>query len=66
MREALLELGDLVLEHRLRVLGIVVLRVLRDVSELAGNTRSARRFHAGLLGAQLLELLLVRASKPSG
>jgi transcription elongation factor GreA len=35
--EALLELGDLVLQHRLLVLRVVVLGVLGDVAELAGD-----------------------------
>ena len=37
VRQAVLELGDPVLEHRLLVLGVVVLRVLGDVTELAGG-----------------------------
>ena len=36
-QEPLLELGDPVLEHRLLVLGVVVLRVLGDVAELPGD-----------------------------
>ena len=35
--QPLLELGDLVLEHRLLVLRVVVLRVLGDIAELAGD-----------------------------
>ena len=42
VREPLLELRDLVLEHRLLVLRVVVLGVLGDVAELAGvRIRSA-------------------------
>ena len=41
--QALLELRDLVLEHRLLVLGVVVLRVLGDVAELTGARGCARR-----------------------
>src|SRR4029079_15033277 len=55
--EALLELGDLLLDHRLLVLRVVVLRVLGDVAELAGM-RDALRDLAALVGAQGVELLL--------
>jgi len=36
--QAVLELRDLVLEHRLFVLGVVVLCVLGDIAELPSNT----------------------------
>ena len=37
VRQAVIKLSDPVLEHRLLVLGVVVLRVLGDVTELAGG-----------------------------
>ena len=54
--QALLELGDLVLEHRLLVLRVVVLGVLGDLAELAGDANAVGDL-AALLGAQHLELL---------
>ena len=55
--QALLELGDPLLEHRLLVLGVVVLGVLRDVAELARLLDPLGHL-AALLGLQLLELRL--------
>jgi len=46
-----------VLEHRLLVLGIVVLGVLGDIPELPGNPNPLRDF-AALLGLEQLDLLL--------
>ena len=46
VREALLELRDAVLEHHLLVLRVVVLRVLRDLAELAGSRDALRYFPA--------------------
>jgi hypothetical protein len=46
-----------VLEHRLLVLGVVVLGVLGDVAELAGDPDPLRDL-AALLGLQVLDLLL--------
>ncbi len=57
VQEALLELGDLVLEHRLLVLGVVVLGVLGDVPELARDADPVRDL-APLLGRERLDLLL--------
>src|SRR5829696_10092163 len=57
VQEALLELRDLVLEHRLLVLGVVVLGVLGDVAELARDTDPVRDL-APLLGREQLDLLL--------
>ena len=56
VEEPLLELGDLVLEHRLLVLGVVVLRVLGDLAELARNPNAVGDFPT-LVGSQDLELL---------
>ena len=47
VREPLLELGDLVLEHRLLVLRVVVLGVLGDVAELARRRGCGRRPRGG-------------------
>src|SRR4051812_24935319 len=55
--ELLLEPGDLRLEHRLLVLGVVVLRVLHDVAELACFLDALGDL-AALLGRQVLELVL--------
>src|SRR5712692_4638715 len=57
VEEALLELGDPVLEHRLLVLGVVVLRVLGDVAELA-RLLDALGNLATLLGREVVDLLL--------
>ena len=57
VREALLELGDLLLDHRLLVLRVVVLRVLRDVTELARGANALGDL-APPLGAQSVQLLL--------
>jgi hypothetical protein len=46
-----------VLEHCLLVLGVVVLRVLGDVAELAGDTDAIRHL-APLLVPQVIDLLL--------
>jgi hypothetical protein len=46
-----------VLEQHLLVLGVVVLGVLGDVAELAGNADSLR-YLAALRGRELLDLLL--------
>jgi len=46
-----------VLEHRLLVLGVVVLGVLGDVAEFARDADALRDF-AALLGLQELDLLL--------
>ena len=54
--QPLLELGDPVLEHRLLVLGVVVLGVLGDVAELAGDANPLGDL-AALLGLQVLDLL---------
>ena len=56
VEQALLELRDLVLEHRLLVLGVVVLRVLRDLAELARDPDPVGDFPT-LVGSQDLELL---------
>ena len=55
--QPVLELGDLLLEHHLLVLGVVVLRVLGDVAELAGLLDALGDL-ATLVGLQLLELAL--------
>ena len=55
--QLLLELGDLRLEHRLLVLGVVVLGVLGDVAELA-RLLDARGDLAALLRREVLELAL--------
>ena len=55
--EPLLELGDLVLEHRLLVLRVVVLGVLGDVAELARDADPLRDL-AALVGLQEVDLLL--------
>ena len=55
--EPLLELGDLVLEHRLLVLRVVVLGVLGDVAELARNPDAVGDLPPPV-GAQHVELLL--------
>ena len=55
--QALLELGDLLLEHHLLVLGVVVLGVLRDVAELA-RLLDALGDLAALGGLQVVELAL--------
>src|SRR5690242_14022485 len=57
--QALLELGDLLLEHHLLVLGVVVLGVLRDVAELAGLLDALGHL-ATLRGLQVVELALER------
>ena len=57
VQEPFLELRDLVLEHRLLVLGVVVLGVLGDVAELAGDADPVRDL-AALLGREHLDLLL--------
>ena len=57
VREALLELRDLVLEHRLLVLRIVVLGVLGDVAELARDTDAIGHLSA-LLGRESVDLHL--------
>ena len=54
--QPLLELGDPLLEHRLLVLGVVVLGVLRDVAELARLLDPLGDL-AALVGGQVLELL---------
>ena len=54
--QPLLELGDPVLEHRLLVLRVVVLGVLGDVAELAGNADPLGDL-AALLGLEILDLL---------
>src|SRR3954454_18115490 len=62
--QLLLELGDLLLEHRLLVLGVVVLRVLGDVAERPGLLDPLRHLFAASrgqvldLGLQILESLL--------
>src|SRR5579884_208654 len=56
-QEPLLELRDLVLEHRLLVLRVVVLRVLGDVAELTGDADALGDL-AALLAAQVVDLLL--------
>jgi hypothetical protein len=59
--QALLELGDLLLEHHLLVLRVVVLGVLRDVAELArlldalGDLATAVRLQVVELALELLE-----------
>ena len=55
--EPLLERRDLVLEHRLLVLGVVVLRVLGDVPELARDADAVCDF-AAPLGRERVDLLL--------
>ncbi len=57
VEEPLLELGDLVLEHRLLVLRVVVLRVLGNVAECPRHANAIRDF-AAPVGAQDRELLL--------
>ena len=54
--EPLLELGDPVLQHRLLVLGVVVLGILGDIAELAGNANPLRYF-AALFGLEIIDLL---------
>ena len=54
--ESLLELRDLVLEHRLLVLRVVVLGVLGDVAELARGADPVGDL-APTVGAQCFELL---------
>ena len=56
VEQALLELGDLVLEHRLLVLRVVVLGVLGDIAELAGDADPIGDL-TPLVGSQQLELL---------
>ena len=56
-QQPLFQLGDLVLEHRLLVLGVVVLGVLGDVPELAGDPDPLRDL-AALLRLEHLDLLL--------
>src|SRR5437899_10631850 len=55
--EALLELGDPVLEHHLLVLRVVVLRVLGDLPELAGSGDALRDL-APLLRPEPVQLAL--------
>ena len=55
--QPLLELGDPLLEHRLLVLGVVVLGVLGDVAELA-RLLDALGDLAALVGRRSLELVL--------
>ena len=55
VREALLELRDLVLEHRLLVLRVVVLCVLGDVSELPRDADAIGHLSA-LLGRERVDL----------
>src|SRR6185312_15636937 len=55
--EPLLERGDAVLEQRLLVLGVVVLGVLGDVAELAGDADAVGDL-ATLVVRQVLDLLL--------
>ena len=50
------DLGDARLHHALLVLGVVVLGVLRDVAELAGNLDALAHFGA-LLGLEVVKLL---------
>ena len=57
VREPLLELRDLVLEHRLLVLRVVVLGVLGDVAELARDADAVGDL-AALVGRQELDLCL--------
>src|SRR5687767_3008521 len=56
-QEALLELGDPMLEHRLLVLGVVVLRVLGDVAELPGDPDAVGHLPP-LVAAEVVDLLL--------
>ena len=56
-QQPLLELGDLVLEHRLLVLGVVVFRVLGDVAELAGDPDALGHL-AAPVAAQMVDLAL--------
>src|SRR5262245_61175548 len=56
-QQALLELSDAVLEHRLLVLGVVVLGVLGDVSELACDPDAIGDL-APLLGREVVDLFL--------
>src|SRR5204862_1305752 len=55
--QTLLQLHDALLEHRLLVLGVVVLGVLRDVAELASLLDALGHVAAPVAG-QLLELIL--------
>src|SRR3954447_19494096 len=55
--QPVLELGDLVVEHGLLVLGVVVLRVLGDVAELACDADALGDL-AALLAPQKVDLLL--------
>ena len=62
--DALLEMGDPLLEQRLLVLGVVVLGVLHDVAELAsvldplGDLATLHGRHVLELLAELLQTLL--------
>src|SRR5215204_2950340 len=56
-QQALLELGDLVLEHCLLVLRMVVLGVLADVAELARDADAVGDLPA-LVGREILDLVL--------
>src|SRR3954451_12523830 len=55
--QLVLEIGDLLLQHRLLVLRVVVLRVLGDVSELAGGADPLGHL-APTIGRQVVDLLL--------
>ena len=55
--QLVLQRGDAGLEHRLLVLGVVVLGVLRDVPELPRLLDAIRNL-AALVALQVLELLL--------
>ena len=61
--QLLLEPGDPVLEQHLVVLGVVVLGVLRDVAELAGNADALGDF-APPLGREVLDLLPSASCNP--
>ena len=65
VREALLELGDAVLEHHLLVLRVVVLGVLGDLAELA-RSRDALGDLAALLRAKHVRARPSAACEPSG
>jgi hypothetical protein len=54
--DALLELGDPLLEQGLLVLGVVIFGVLHDVAELT-RLLDARRHLATLRGGEVVELL---------